>query len=319
MAFSSPTTRNSYSAGHFELEIDGHQTTAFVKSIDGGWARGTVVDDPKASGPEHVKHISTVDIDPFSFEFGLTGANDVLNWIQGSWKRKPTRRNGQITHANFDLYQTYEHEFYDAMITETTIPTLDGSSKEGGYLKCKIQPERVVTTRKPGVGQRVSANMGMKMKQKLWTPAAFRFNIDRLDDMRFTNKIDSFTIKQGVRKFYVGAERFPQVEPTGIQFPNLTGTISLQYADKLLQWHHDYVYKGRQDRGAQKTGSLEFLSPDRKTTIFQINLFEVGLVFAAIENSSANQDQIKRVKFEMYVHRMELDGEGGLGFDDSNA
>ncbi|HEU4731948.1 MAG TPA: hypothetical protein VFT22_28830, partial [Kofleriaceae bacterium] len=189
---------------------------------------------------------------------------------------------------------------------------LDGASKEGGYIKCKIQPERVVTKKLPGTGQRIDGNLSAK--QKLWTPAAFRFNIDGIDDMRFTNKLESFTIKQGIKKLYTGATRFPQLEPTNIQFPNLTGTISLQYADKLLQWHHDYVESGKQDPRAQRTGSIEFLSPDRKQTIFRINLYEVGLHFAAIEASTAQAEQIKRVKFEMYVHRMEIDGSGRLGF-----
>jgi len=301
----------SYTTGHFELQIDGHKSTAYLKQIDGGWSKANVVDDAVGADHNRIKHISTVEIEPFSVEFGLAGANDILQWIKGSWSRKYSRRNGQITHANFDLYQTYEHEFYDALVTETTFPTLDGSAKDSGYIKCKIQPERVVTKKLPGTGQRVGNDGGLK--QKLWSPSAFRFNIDTIDDMKYCNKLESFTIKQGIKKLYTGADRFPQIEPTNIQFPNLTGTISLQYADKLLQWHEDYINKGVQDPQAQKTGSIEFLSPDRKQTIFRINLYEVGLNLAAIESSTANADQIKRVKFEMYVHRMEIDGSTGFG------
>lgn len=301
----------SYTTGHFELQIDGHKSTAYLKQIDGGWSKANVVDDAVGADHNRIKHISTVEIEPFSLEFGLAGANDILQWIKGSWSRKYSRRNGQITHANFDLYQTYEHEFYEALITETTFPTLDGSAKDSGYIKCKIQPERVVTKKLPGSSQRVDGGTGNK--QKLWSPSAFRFNIDTIDEMKYCNKLDSFTIKQGVKKLYTGSDRFPQIEPTNIQFPNLTGTISLQYADKLLKWHEDYINTGVQDPKAQKTGSIEFLSPDRKQTIFRINLYEVGLNFAAIESSTANADQIKRVKFEMYVHRMEIDGSTGFG------
>ena len=303
----------SYTAGHFELQIDGHKTTAYLKSVDGGWSRANVVDDSVGADQNRIKHISTVDVDPFSLEFGLAGANDLLQWIKGSWSRKYSRRNGQITHANFDLYPTYQHEFFEALVTETTFPTLDGASKDGGYIKCKIQPERVVTKKLPGSGARVDGVLSPK--QKMWTPAAFRFNIDGIDDMKYTNKLESFTIKQGIKKLYTGVSRFPQIEPTNIQFPNLTGTISLQHADKLLQWHEDYINTGKHDPKAQKTGSIEFLAPDRKQTIFRINLYEVGLNFAAIESSTANAEQIKRVKFEMFVHRMELDGSGQLGFE----
>ncbi|HEU4726237.1 MAG TPA: hypothetical protein VFT22_00040 [Kofleriaceae bacterium] len=302
----------SYTAGHFELIIDGHKTTTFLKSVDGGWAKANAIDDPVGADSGRIKHISTVEVEPLSIEFGLSGAAQVLQWIQGSWNRKWSRRNGQISHADFNLKQTFEHWFYEALITETTFPTLDGASKEGGYLKCKIQPETVVTKVTPPTSQ-VSGDYSIK--QKMWSPSAFRFTLDQIDDMQYTNKIESFTIKQSVKKMYTGADRFPQIEPTGIQFPNITGTISLGYADKLLQWHHDYIVKGTKDPKAQMSGAIEFLSPDRTKTIFRINLFQVGLVSAAVQQATANADQIKRVKFEMFVGSMKLDGPGSLGLE----
>jgi len=302
----------SYTTGHFKLEIDGHKSTAYLKSIEGGWTRANISED--AVGPDQlkIKQISNIDIDPFSIEFGLSGAHELLDWIKNSWNRKYSRRHGQITHANFDLKTCYEHEFYEALITEVTIPALDGTSKDAGYLKCKIQPERVVT-RMLSSGPAVTADANPK--QKMWTPSAFRFTLDGFDEMQHTSKLDSFTIKQGVKKLFVGGMKFPQIEPTNIQFPNLTGTISLAYASKLLQWHQEYIHSevASKDPAAVKTGSIEFLTPDRKQTVFRINLFGVGLVSAAIESSTANQDQIKRVKFELYVHEMKLDT-GASGF-----
>jgi len=302
----------SYTAGHFELQIDGHKTTTFLKSVDGGWAKANAVDDPVGANSGRVKHISTVDVEPLSIEFGLSGASQMLQWIQGSWNRQWSRRNGQISHADFNLKQTFEHWFYDALITETTFPALDGSAKEGAYLKCKIQPEQVVTKKTPP-GPPISSSYSTK--QKMWLPSAFRFTLDQIDDLQYTNKIESFTIKQGVKKMYTGADRFPQIEPTNVQFPNIVGTISLGYADKLLQWHHDYIVAGKKDPAAQMSGAIEFLTPDRTKTIFRINLFEVGLVSAAVQQATANQDQIKRVKFEMFVGNMKMDGAGALGLD----
>jgi hypothetical protein len=302
----------SYAAGHFELQIDGHKTTTFLKSVDGGWAKANAIDDPVGADSGRIKHVSTVDVEPLSIEFGLSGASQILQWIQGSWTRQFSRRNGQISHANFDLQSTFEHWFYDALITETTFPTLDASSKEGGYLKCKIQPEQVVT-KTPPPGQSITGQYSQK--QKMWTSSAFRFSLDQIDDLQYTNKIESFTIKQGVKKMYTGADRFPQIEPTNIQFPNLTGAISLGYADKLLQWHHDYIVSGKKDPKSQMSGAIEFLSPDRASTIFRINLYEVGLLSAAVQQATANADQIKRVKFEMFVGSMKLDGPGALGLE----
>lgn len=304
--------KRSYTAGHFELQLDGAPTTAYLKTVDGGYVKASLIDEP--IGPENlrIKHTSTVDIDPFSVEFGISGANTVLKWIQSSWRKEYSRKNGQITHANFDLKTTFTHEFFDALITETTFPTLDGSSKDAAYLKVKVQPEKVITKKMSG-GPQLVPHLGSK--QKLWMSSGFRLSIDGLDEMRYANKIDSFTIKQGVKKFYTGEDRFPQIEPTKIEFPHISGTIAAEYADKLHDWYQKYVVGGQSDPKAQKTGSLEFLSPDRKSTLFRINLFEVGLIGLSMQSSTANSDQIKRMKFELYVGRMDLDGSGSLGME----
>lgn len=306
------TQKRPYPAGHFELQIDGHASTAYLKSIEGGFAKAQTIDEP--IGPENlrIKHSSIVEIDPFSVEFGLSGANDILKWIQSSWRKNWNRRNGVVTHANFDYFKTYEHEFYDALLIETTFPTLDGASKEPAYLKCKIQPENVRSVKKASE-QRLQPNNGAK--QKLWSASSFRLNIDGLDEMKYCNKLESFTIKQGIKKLYTGEDRFPQIEPTKIEFPNLVGSISLHYAERLLAWYESYVVKGESDPKAQKTGSIEFLSPDRKRTIFQINLYEIGLKTVYIQPVVANQPDIKRVKFELYIGRMDLDGAGALGME----
>jgi tail tube protein gp19 len=298
--------KRSYTSGHFELLIDGHASTAYLKSVDGGFAKAQLIDEPVGPQTERVKHTSVVDIDPFTIDFGISGANDILRWIQGSWNRKYGRRNGTVSHANFNLKKTFEHEFREALITETSFPALDGSSKEAAYMKIKIQPEYVRAKKLSG-NETAQGNLGTK--QKMWMASGFRLNIDGIDEMKYTNKVEAFTIKQGIKKLYTGQERFPQIEPTKLEFPSISGTIALEYADKLLKWHDQYVMKGQSDPKAQKTGSIEFLTPQRDKTIFSINMYEMGLQSVQVLASQANQDQIKRVKFELYVGRMDLDGQ----------
>jgi hypothetical protein len=304
-------THRSYTTGHFEMTIDGHPSTAYVKTVDGGYVRASLMDEPIGPENHRIKHTSVVEIEPFTIDFGISASDAVLKWIQASWRKEYSRRNGQITHANFDLYQTYVHEFSDALITETTFPALDGASKDAAYIKLKMLPEHVKTTK--SAGQQIKSNTGAK--QKLWMCSGFRLKIDGVQDSEYANKIDSFTIKQGTRKFYTGEERFPQIEPTKIEFPGITGTISLGYADGFIKWYDQYVHKGMADPKAQKNGSLEFLAPDRSDVLFRINLYEVGLHHLAMAPSQANADAIKRMKFELYVGRMDLDGGGSLGME----
>jgi hypothetical protein len=303
--------KRSYTSGHFELLIDGHASTAYLKSVDGGFAKAQLIDEPVGPSNERIKHTSVVDIDPFTIDFGLSGANDILRWIQGSWNKKYSRRNGTVSHANFNLQKTFEHEFREALITETSFPALDGASKEAAYLKIKIQPEYVRAKKLSG-SEKAQGNLGTK--QKMWMASGFQLNIDGIDEVRFTNKIEAFAIKQGIKKLYTGQDRFPQIEPTKIEFPNITGTIALEHANKLLEWHDQYVMSGQSDPKAQKTGSIDFLTPKRDKTIFSINMYEIGLASLQVLPSTANQDAIKRVKFELYVGRMDLDA-SNLGLE----
>jgi len=304
--------RQSYTSGHFELAIDGHKSTAYVKSVDGGDIKANAIDEAVGPHNQRMKHVSTLEIEPFTIDMSIAGADDMLKWIQASFNKQASRRNGQITHANFNLQRTFEHEFYDALISEVTFPALDGASKDAAYLKVKMQPERVVQRKIPP-GPKLETRTGSK--HKLWLANGFRLTIDRWDDLKHTNKIEAFTVKQGIKKHYMGGDRYPELEPTKIEFPHIVGSIALDYADSLMAWHRRYIVDGERDTSAgHLTGSLEYLDPSKTKTLFQINLFEVGIHRLQLQQSQANQDSIKRVKFELYVGRMELDG-GGLGME----
>jgi hypothetical protein len=304
--------KTSYTAGHFELALDGAKTTSYLKQCDAPFENLSAINESIGAYNKKIVHAAVQDIEPISFEIGMAGAKHVLKWIQDSWRKNFSARNGQINHANFNLERVFEHEFSDALITETTFPALDGSSKEAAYLKVKFQP-RAVATKKLNGGPKLVPQEGPKQKQ--WLCSGFRLNIDGLDDAKYCNKIEALTIKQSVKKLMVGSRRDMEIIPSKIEFPNLSGTISLAHADGFLRWHEEYVRKGKRDPRAQKTGSLEFLSPDKSKVLFRLNLYGLGLFKCGIQQSTANADQIKRIKFDMYVNEMDIDGGGSLGME----
>ena len=299
-------------AGLFELQIDGHKTTAFLKSVEGGHLKTQVTEERIGHHLQPIKHLSVAEIEPLTIDFGLSGAKDILKWIQASWRREYSRRDGSITHAGFDLVPTYEYQWYQGLITETIFPALDGSSKDAGYLKIKVQPERMDEAKK-GSGPKISGISASKMKQ--WLASSFRLHIEGIPEFDYTNHLDSFTIKQGFKKLYTGLDRFPQIEPTKIDFPNITGTIAQGYTQALNEWHKQSSKLGAKDPKVQKHGWIEFLGPNKKDVLFRLMLDEVGLMSMSTAASTANADQIKRTKFELFVGRMDLDGSKALGLD----
>ncbi|HEY4243964.1 MAG TPA: phage tail protein [Kofleriaceae bacterium] len=299
----------AYPGGHFNVTIDGHKDTAYLKSLDGGWVKTNVMEEAVGSNQFRGKHSSVAEIEPITAELGILGSGDMLKWMQGSWNRNPQRRHGQCTHANFNLRQTFTHEFWEALLLEATIPSLDGASKEPGWLKVKWQPERIVTTVMDDVNGPKLPPVVVESGQKLWSCANFRFTIDGVAGMEKTKKIESFTIKQGVKKHYMGMDRMPQIEPTKIDFPNLQGQIALHHAGNLIKWYQQFVQNDKTINApdAQKTGSIEFLDPSTGKTIFRIGLHDIGIVSLNIPGASANQDVAKQLKYELYVGWMDIE------------
>ena len=100
--------------------------------------------------------------------------------------------------------------------------------------------------------------------------------LDGIDVTR-VNKIDGFTVKQGIKPVAPGPTRFAQLEPTKIDFPDLSCHMPLQHADAVLAWYNKVVIEGEKDPNAERNGAIEFLSPNRADVIFRINLYDVGI------------------------------------------
>jgi hypothetical protein len=301
----SQMTQRSTSTGHFELAIDGSTKPCYLRSVEGGFVKAGVLDEPIGIDLLRIKHTSLRDVDPISAEMGLAGSTDVLTWIRASWRREWSRRNGHVIHTNYDMKSVVEQWYYRALITETTFPSLDGSAKDPMFLKVKIQPEEIEI--KNGDNREASGNVGTK--QKLWQSSGFRLRIDGVD-VTGTKKIDSFTIKQGVKKVGVGNMRFPELEPTKIEFPAITGHIAHAHASGLMKWHNEFLIKKSDDPSAERNGALEFLAADKATVIFTLKLLNIGLSALSIPKSDGNQDALRMCKFELYIGSMDIEGPG---------
>jgi hypothetical protein len=306
------STRRAYGVAYYALEVDGSPVRfAHVKSVDGGEVKMNSVDEQVGSDNVRIKHATTLETQPINCEIGLSQANFMLWWIKKTWQKKPARHNGSITRADFDMRAQFVTEFFDTLIEETAFPTLDAGSKEAGYLKVKLRPER--TTMARGGGEKISGTSDAA-KAKLWSPAAFRLVIDGVNVAR-VNKIDGFTVKQGIKPVAPGPTRFSQLEPTKIDFPDLSCHMPLQFSDEVLDWYNKFVIDGEKDPSAERNGAIEFLSPDRAEVIFRITLYDVGIKSFTVSKAEAGKNEVQKCKFDLYVGSMELENDGALGLE----
>lgn len=304
----SPVTRRSYSVGHFQLALDlpGGYEPLFLKSVEGGFVKINASDVQAGSNPLRVKHETTREVEPITFEVGIAEGNQLMSWIKKSWDKQFARVDGHIVHMDYDYKIQFTHHFLGALIEEVSFPALDAASKDLMYLKVKIRPELV----KLEMGEGAQVRGEGKPAQKLVPCAAFRLNLEKMSGPLLVNKIDGFTVKQGIKPVTFGRskkELVPELEPTKIEFPDLKCTMSLAHAEPIFKWYEDVVVKGNTDGDStETTGSIEFLSHDRKQVLGSIGLDGVGIKSFTIPKSDANASQIKRCTFELYVTKMNL-------------
>jgi len=291
----------SYVSGNFGFDLDGVKC-GFVKEIEGLGVTADVI--TQAAGPTYysAKSISKPKYEACTMKLGFSMGKPIYDWIRSSWEGNYQRKKGAVTAANHKLEAMSTREFYEALITETTVPACDGSSKDPSYLTLKFEPEYI--RYKKGDGKKLSGEFG-KGEQKLWLPSNFRLEIPGLSTTK-VNKVDSFTIKQSKVDEGVGDTRDQSIEPGKLEFPNLKITLAEREVETWAAWHEDFVINGNNGQDFEKTGALVFLSPNRKDELGRVNFYNLGIFKLSADKSEANADQIKRVTAELYCERMEF-------------
>jgi hypothetical protein len=296
-----PAINRSYAGGHYMLSLDG-KPCGFLKSVEGGGIKAEVVTERISSGFFARKHIAGVSYEPFTLEVDLSMGPAFYDWIAAMIEGKAIRKNGAVILADQNNEIRSQIDFSNALITEITFPASDGSSKDAVYLTVKFKPE--VTHFVKGSGKKITGKI-TKMVQKRWLPANFRLEIPGLDCTK-VNRIDSFTIKQNTTVDSIGEARDYQLEPTSLEFPNLAFYLPESKAKSWIDWHEDFVIKGNCGQDQEKTGTLTFLAPNFKQELAQIDFFNLGIFSFTPDNVEARNEQIRRVKFEMYCESLKL-------------
>lgn len=299
--FAAPAER-SFVRGSYFLTLDGVKC-GFVKSVDGGEISAEVINEP--AGPDYFvkKHIGQPKYGDFQVQVGFSMTKKMYEWIAQSWTQAHPRANGSIVALDSNSNAVSERQFTQALLTETTIPAIDSSSKEPSYLTVKLAPE---TIRMLKGGSKSSASENGQNEQKMWLPCNFRLQIDGLDCSR-VSKIDSFTVKQTASSKDIGDARDYAKEPGKVEFPNLKITLPEASAQSWTAWHEDFVLKGNNDQMKEKNGTLTLLSPNRKEELLRIQFFNMGIFRLQNDKTETGAESIRHVVAELYVEKMVFD------------
>ncbi len=120
------------------------------------------------------------------------------------------------------------------------------------------------------------------------------------------NKIDSFTIKQGVTQDDFGEQRISTKHATKVEYPNLKITFSAADVKPWAEWFKAFVIDGAGLEPQELSGSIEFLSHNMQEVLGSVDLFNVGIFSLNVEKFEANADKISRYTAELYCEKMAL-------------
>jgi phage tail-like protein len=288
-----------FAAGRFALELDGTMC-GFLKSVEGGGITADVIVERPGTATFPKKHIGAPKYEELVLGVDLSLDKLFYEWLADTLAGKSVRRDGSITATDSRQKAVSERQFFDALVTEVTVPKADAGSKEPGVLTVKLAPELLRARAGSGVAAKVSA-----ARAKSWLPANFKLEIDGLDCKK-VSKIEALSFKVNVAEDQVGEERIATKEPTSIEVPNLQVTLAESGSQTWTAWFDDFVVKGLNGDENEKSGKLSFLTRDLKSTLAEVRFFNLGIFRLEPEPRAAGQETIARIRAELYCERMEL-------------
>jgi len=297
----SALTDRSFTAGRFALDVGGYNV-GFLKKFSGMAMEADIVANDL--GPDNIqkKHVSNIKWTAGKATVGIGMGKGMYEWIKQSFDKSYSMKNGWLTSGDFNYKAQTRLDFEDALITEVTVPKLDGSSKDAAYFDVTFEPERVRWSK--GGGEDIRANVGPK--QKAWLCSNFRVEIGDgkvLPCSRIAS-VDSFTWKCAVAADQIGIHREPTKHPAKVVVPDLKLAVSMAdhqpWADAAKKWFVD----GNHEEEHETTGRIVFLGPDMKKELGEINLERVGFKKFSKDDLEANSEKIARFSVELYIEKM---------------
>jgi phage tail-like protein len=301
-----PPRDRPYTTSKFALSI-GHDNGGWIYSAEGGMASTDVVTEKLSQENLVRKRVGNLKYEDISLSFGLGMSRQFYDWVKASFDNNPERKDGAILTCNYNSEVVSSLDFYRALITEVSFPALDAASKDAAKMTVKMTPEFTKLKFSPD-GSVDPSKYPISGKQKQWSPANFRLSIDGLDDAcKHVNKIEALTLKQKTLEVPVGEHRGYQREPGHLEVPNLVVTVSQNSAEPFHHWFHSFVVEGKNDEENQKTGTLEYLTPNLKDTLFTLTFKNLGIFKFTQDKHEGGSENIARVKCEMYCENMEFE------------
>ena len=297
------TRNNAYAAAHFALNLDGAGDVGLFRSIEGGNVKADVM--TYQSGPiyDRWRQLGKPKFEDIKLQVGMAMSEPFYKWIEKFFLGNPDRKNGSIVAADFYYKERARREFTNALISEITMPKLDGADKSAAFMGIGLAVEGMVF--KPGDGQKIVQFKGWE-SQKLWTACNFRFRLDGFEDAcKRVTKVDGFTVKMNVLEYHGGGHRAPIKTPSPIDFPNLTFYLPEADAQPFFNHAQKRIIANKAEQPGRLTGQISTYDNELKD-LFTIEFGGAEIISISPDKSDSSSEEIKQVKIEIFTETMKF-------------
>jgi hypothetical protein len=279
-----PLARSAEGIDPYALTLEG-RSAGPVHSVSGGYLVPEVPTDPGLATSRATTVQESLSYTDIQIEVGMGMSDDFDGWLEG-FGAKDAYRSGKFAQTDYNFENT-ALEFRGAHISEITFPALDVSRTDPAYLRVGLAAEEV-----RGVDAPRLAASAPPPRQKKWLASNFTFELDGLPCDRVA-KIDSFTVKQGVK-------------PGSVEISNLVVTLPAGDARAWMDWFQRSVTEGGSSAANALDGRITLLAPDHETVLGQVDLLQVGVVSLSMPEPEANEDGSAFVEAELSVEQVKL-------------
>jgi phage tail-like protein len=310
-----------YAAAHFALELHGVDADlGLFRSIEGGGLKCDVMTYQNGGTYDRWRQLAKPKFDNIKLQLGMGMSEPFYKWIEEFFTGKGTRKNGAIVAADFYYKERARREFTDALIAELTFPALSASDKSSTYMSVALAVEDILF--KKGDGNELKMNKGINT-QKDWKANNFTLAIDGFSDsLTRVSKVESFTVKQTIIEYASGGRRTVAKTPSAMDYPPISFSMPEIDAQPLL----DHFMKRGVDGEvpARLNGHIETYDNDpTANSSFRVDFFNADITNAQPDKSDSASEEIKMIKFDLYVESMSFtylngSGTGALETDPKN-
>lgn len=287
---------------NYLLELEGKPAGRFF-SFAGGMAKGEVIEEPTGVGHTNLKHIGAVKYQDMELACGTGMSRGFYEWLGNSLSGSHSRQTGAVIALDNKQAPTARLEFREALVKSLVLPELEKSANKEAFMTVSISPEMTQLS-KPDA--KVELGVYVSNLPKVWNIGNFRIKIDGLEtECSHITRVNSLKLGQSIKDFHTGEDRYPQKEPTKMEYSNIVVRLPEMFADGFYKWHEDMVVKGMSSRQYEKSGTLEYFAPNSSQPYFGIQLKGLGLF--EIKGSSGLRSKTNNpIEIVMYCEGMKF-------------